>query len=166
MAIWENRYGQPVTELHDEDGSIDIHIQGFDSPALTPLSEGGEYEFEGLRYRDPDDERAYYEMRPTTGIERLDDSDADSDTDETDTETPETTESPEERHHSHSHQARTQRPVRRLLTAERLNPVTMLLTPLRRIHHRHSQPNRTASGIRIRTHRRPSRPTAGVQRHA
>jgi hypothetical protein len=95
MAIWENRYGQPVTELHDEDGSIDIHIQGFDSPALTPLSEGGEYEFEGLRYRDPDDERAYCEMRPTTGIERLDDSDADSDTDETDTETPETTESPD-----------------------------------------------------------------------
>jgi hypothetical protein len=82
MAIWENRYGQPVTELHDEDGSIDIHIQGFDSPALTPLSEGGEYELEGLRYRDPDDERAYYEMRPTTGIERLDAPDADDDADD------------------------------------------------------------------------------------
>jgi hypothetical protein len=82
MAMWENRYGKPVTELHDEDGSIDIHIQGFDSPALTPLSEGGEYELEGLRYRDPDDERAYYEMRPTTGIERLDAPDADDDADD------------------------------------------------------------------------------------
>ena len=82
MAIWENRYGQPVTELHDEDGTIDIHIQGFDSPGLTPLSEGGEYELEGLRYRNRDDERAYYEMRPTTGIERLDTSDTDGEADD------------------------------------------------------------------------------------
>jgi hypothetical protein len=70
-----------VTELHDEDGSIDIQIVGFDSPALTPLTEGGEYELEGLRYYDPDGERAYYELRPTTGIERLDDPEADTSSD-------------------------------------------------------------------------------------
>jgi hypothetical protein len=103
MAMWENRYGKPVTELHDEDGSIDIQIEGFDSPELTPLSEGGTYELDGLRYRDPGDERPYYELRPTTGIERLDDTDADSDTDddadgdstETDAETSKATESPD-----------------------------------------------------------------------
>jgi hypothetical protein len=103
MAMWENRYGKPVTELHDENGSIDIQIEGFDSPELTPLSEGGTYELDGLRYRDPSDERPYYELRPTTGIERLDDTDADSDTDddsdgdtdETNTEMSDATESPD-----------------------------------------------------------------------
>jgi hypothetical protein len=108
MAIWENRYGQPVTELHDEDGSIDIQIVGFDSPALTPLSEGGEYELEGLRYYDPDDERAYYEFRPTTGIERLDETDADASSDDDgggDGEHPETTEQPQTAHSADDEQA-------------------------------------------------------------
>lgn len=71
-AVWQNRYGQPVTELKDEDGSIDIQIEGFDSPDTVPLSAGVTYEIDGLRYRKPDDGRAYYELRPTTTVEVVD----------------------------------------------------------------------------------------------
>ena len=47
-GIWEE-YGNPRTELVGENGSIDIHFKGYDTPDV-PLSPGGEYEVDGLRY--------------------------------------------------------------------------------------------------------------------
>jgi len=69
-AVWENRFGQAVTELMDEDGSVDIQIVGFGSPDAVPLSSGVEYELEGLRARNPAGEESYVEFRPTTTVER------------------------------------------------------------------------------------------------
>jgi len=51
--------------------SFDRFQGNWSLPEDLPVSEGNEYEFEGLRHRDPDGERAYFEVRPTTAVERL-----------------------------------------------------------------------------------------------
>ena len=93
-AVWENRFGQAVTELMDEDGSVDIQIVGFGSADQVPLTPGVEYELSGLRARNPAGEEPYVEFRPTTTTNRLEepgeidshgqdpDDDLDDDTDE------------------------------------------------------------------------------------
>ena len=69
-AVWENRFGQAVTELMDQDGSVDIQIVGFDADQV-PLTPGVEYELSGLRARNPAGEEPYVEFRPTTTTNRL-----------------------------------------------------------------------------------------------
>jgi hypothetical protein len=82
-AVWQNKYNQPVTELVDDDGSIDIEIEGYELGDV-PLSAGGQYEIDGLRYQDPNDAKEYFELRPTAHIERLDDPDDEDEAEELD----------------------------------------------------------------------------------
>jgi putative DNA primase/helicase len=86
--VWKGDYGDPVTELQGPDGAcVDLRFQGFDSPGLTPVEGGAEYEFDGLRVRNKPGERPYVEYRPTTSRKQVsappnsDDSDSGPDTD-------------------------------------------------------------------------------------
>lgn len=83
-AVWEDRFGNLVGELHDDDTEADIKFAGPANMLEQPVDEGATYEFDGLRARNPDGERAYIEHRPTTDTELIEPAEPTTDTDDTD----------------------------------------------------------------------------------
>ena len=75
-AVWEDRFGNAVAELVDDQGSVDIQIVAFGADDV-PLSAGVEYELSGLRARNAAGEQPYVEFRPTSSTKKLTDPEQD-----------------------------------------------------------------------------------------
>jgi len=75
-GVWENQYGTKVGELQGDHTTVDIRFVGA-STFEQPVEEGATYEFDGLRARNPADERGYIEHRPTTEAELIEHPDGD-----------------------------------------------------------------------------------------
>lgn len=69
-GVWEGQFGNIVGELKGDGDSVDVHFAGCDLLLEKPVSEGGTYEFTGLRAR-TNGGVVKVEHRPTTDIDAL-----------------------------------------------------------------------------------------------